>query len=58
VNSRDISGGQFWRITPMVNWYMSKVFRMEFIYGYGIFDRFGLRGTTSFFESRLQITMM
>ncbi|MEJ1238263.1 porin [Chryseolinea sp. T2] len=58
VNDGDIKGGQFWRITPMVNWYLSRIIRMEFTYGYGIFDRFGLRGTTSFFESRLQLTVM
>ena len=58
VNDGYIKGGQFWRITPMVNWYMSRILRMEFIYGYGIFDRFGLRGTASFFETRLQLTVM
>ncbi len=58
VNNKDIKGGQFWRITPMINWYMSRIIRMEFIYGYGIFNRFDLRGTTSFFESRLQFTVM
>lgn len=58
VNDGDIQGGQFWRITPMVNWYLSRIIRMEFTYGYGIFDRFGLRGTASFFESRLQFTVM
>src|SRR5215204_266949 len=27
-----IKGGKFWRITPMVNWYMTKVMRTEFVY--------------------------
>lgn len=58
LNDGDIKGGQFWRITPMVNWYLSKVVRMEFIYGYGVFDRFNLRGTVHFFESRIQFTVM
>jgi len=58
VNDGSIKGGQFWRITPMLNWYMSRIVRMEFTYGYGIFNRFDLRGTTSFFESRLQFTVM
>lgn len=58
VNDGSIKGGQFWRITPMVNWYLSRIVRMEFTYGYGIFDRFDLRGTTSFFETRLQFTVM
>jgi len=58
VNDGNIKGGQLWRITPMINWYMSKIIRMEFIYGYGIFDRFDLRGTAQFFESRIQFTVM
>ncbi|MGC3944304.1 MAG: porin [Chryseolinea sp.] len=58
VNDGSVQGGQFWRITPMVNWYLSRIMRMEFTYGYGIFDRYGLRGTTSFFESRIQFTVM
>ena len=58
LNDKDIQGGKFTRITPMVNWYMSKNFRMEFIYGYGILDRFGLTGHVQFFEMRLQLTVM
>jgi phosphate-selective porin OprO/OprP len=58
LNDGSIKGGQLWRITPMVNWYMSRIMRMEFIYGYGILDRFDLRGNVSFFETRLQFTVM
>ena len=58
LNDKDIRGGQFTRITPMVNWYLSQNFRMEFIYGYGILDRFGKKGHVQFFETRVQITMM
>ena len=58
LNNNDIRGGQMTRITPMVNWYMSKNFRLEFVYGYGILDRYGLKGTGQFFESRFQITIM
>jgi phosphate-selective porin OprO/OprP len=58
LNDKDIQGGKFTRITPMVNWYMSKNFRMEFIYGYGILDRYGLKGHVQFFETRLQLTIM
>ena len=58
LNDGDIHGGQFWRITPMVNWFVSKVIRMEFVYGYGIFDRYGLKGHVQFFESRIQFTVM
>jgi phosphate-selective porin OprO/OprP len=42
----------------MVNWYMSKVMRMEFVYGYGVLDRYNLKGTVQFFQSRIQFTIM
>lgn len=53
-----IQGGKFWRITPMVNWYISKVVRMEFVYGYGVLDRYNLKGGVQFFQSRIQFTIM
>ena len=58
LNDGNIKGGQFWRITPMVNWYLTKALRWEFIYGYGVLDRFNLRGNIQFFESRIQLTLM
>lgn len=58
VNDGDIRGGELWRITPMINWYMAKFMRMEFIYGYVIFDRFNLRGNARIFETRIQFTLM
>jgi phosphate-selective porin OprO/OprP len=58
LNNGTIQGGQFTRITPMVNWYLSKVLRWELVYGYGILDRYGLKGAVQFFETRLQITLM
>jgi phosphate-selective porin OprO/OprP len=58
LNDKDIQGGKFTRITPMVNWYLSKALRMEFIYGYGTLDRFNLKGHVQFFETRLQVTVM
>jgi len=58
LNSGTIKGGQMWRITPMINWYLSRVIRWEFIYGYGILDRYGLKGKVQFFESRIQFTVM
>ena len=48
-------GGTFWRITPMVNWYLSDNARLEFVYGYGTLDRFDLEGTTQFLQSRIQL---
>ena len=58
LNDGNIKGGQFWRITPMVNWYLSKNIRWEFIYGFGKLDRYDLQGNVQFFESRIQFTFM
>jgi phosphate-selective porin OprO/OprP len=53
-----VNGGQFWRITPMVNWYLSSMVRLEVAYGYGTLDRYGLKGSTHFFQSRIQFTIL
>ena len=58
LNDGDVKGGKFWRITPMINWYMSKVLRMEFIYGYGELDRYNLTGTLQIFQARIQFLIM
>jgi phosphate-selective porin OprO/OprP len=58
LNDGNINGGKFWRITPMVNWYLSKDVRFELSYGYGVLDRFELKGGTHFFQSRLQLTLL
>jgi phosphate-selective porin OprO/OprP len=58
LDDGSIKGGKFWRITPMVNWYMSKVVRMEFVYGYGVLDRYNLKGRVQIFQARLQLTVM
>lgn len=53
-----LQGGKFWRITPMVNWYLSKDVRFELAYGYGVLDRFNLKGATQLFQTRLQLTLL
>jgi phosphate-selective porin OprO/OprP len=53
-----LKGGKFWRITPMVNWYLSKDVRLELAYGYGVLDRFNLKGATQFFQCRIQFTLL
>ena len=58
LNDKDIHGGQMTRITPMVNWYLTKALRWELIYGYGILNRYGLTGHVQFFETRIQVTLM
>jgi phosphate-selective porin OprO/OprP len=57
LNEPLIRGGRFRRITPMVNWHLSDNVRLEFAYGYGLLDRFGLQGATHFFQTRLQLQM-
>ena len=58
LNSGTIKGGQFWRITPMINWYLTRNIRWEFIYGFGQLGRYDLTGNVQFFESRIQFTFM
>jgi phosphate-selective porin OprO and OprP len=55
LNGGTLSGGRFWRFTPMVNWYLSSNVRLELAYGYGHLDRFNLAGNTQFFQSRIQV---
>src|SRR6185437_4033839 len=57
LHSGTIDGGRFWRITPMLNWHLSDNGRLEFVYGYGVLDRFGIQGGTHFFQTRLQMTL-
>ena len=57
MDDKSIHGGKFWRITPMVNWHMGDNVRLEFVYGYGSLDRFGVVGKTQFFQSRFQFQL-
>jgi len=58
LNNGSIKGGQFTRITPMINWYLTQYLRWEFIYGYGTLNHFNLKGNVQFFETRIQVTLM
>ncbi|HRI80638.1 MAG TPA: porin [Cyclobacteriaceae bacterium] len=58
LDDGSIHGGKFWRFTPMVNWYMTKAIRTEFIYGYGVLDRYNLKGSVQIFQCRIQFTVM
>jgi phosphate-selective porin OprO/OprP len=53
-NFDDLSyqGGKFWRLTPMTYWHMSDFLHIGLAYGYGKLDRFGVTGTTQFFQMR------
>lgn len=57
LNSGKITGGNFWRFTPTLNWYLSTNIRLELVYGYAALQRFGKTGYTQFFQSRLQFTL-
>jgi phosphate-selective porin OprO/OprP len=52
-----IQGGILWRLTPMINWYLTDNVRLEFAYGYAVLTRFEARGATMFFQSRLQLRL-
>jgi phosphate-selective porin OprO/OprP len=58
LTNGNLKGGKFWRITPMVNWYLNKDIRFELAYGYGVLDRFNLKGATQFYQARLQLTLL
>ena len=57
LDSGSFNGGKLWRLTPMVNWYLSDNIRFDLGYGYALLDRFDLDGHTQFFQSRLQFTL-
>ena len=57
LNGGTLTGGKFWRITPMINWYLSENVRLELAYGYGVLNRFNLEGVTQFFQSRIQFML-
>ncbi|MDI1323979.1 MAG: porin [Algoriphagus sp.] len=58
LNGGQLKGGEFWRITPMVNWYMTNYLRLEVAYGYGVLDRYQLKGATQFFQVRVQFAIL
>jgi phosphate-selective porin OprO/OprP len=58
LNGGNIKGGTFWRLTPMINWYLTKDIRFELAYGYGVLNRFEIKGGTQFFQTRLQLTLL
>jgi phosphate-selective porin OprO/OprP len=57
LDAGTLRGGRYRRITPMVNWHMSDLVRLEFAYGYGKLDRFDVTGTTRFFNMRIQFSL-
>lgn len=58
LDAGGLRGGKLWRITPMINWYLSRSMRLEFAYGYAVLNRFNLKGATQFFHARIQIAIL
>lgn len=58
LNDGNVEGGKMWRITPAVNWYMTRNISLRFTYGYAVLDRFGLQGGTQIFHTRLQVAIL
>jgi phosphate-selective porin OprO/OprP len=57
LDAGTLTGGKFWRITPMMNWHVSDNIRLEFTFGYGQLYRFGIVGGTTFFQGRVQFQL-
>ena len=55
LDTDSLSGGKFWRVTPVVNWHLSDQARFSVSYGVGGLDRFGGHSITEFFQARLQL---
>ena len=57
LDSGTLSGGKYWRWTPLLNWHASDNVRLVVAYGYGSLDRFGVVGKTQFFQTRFQFLL-
>jgi len=53
INDAQIEGGSYWRITPMVNWFLSDNIRLYLNYGYVVLKRYNTEGATQIFQSRV-----
>jgi phosphate-selective porin OprO/OprP len=56
-NDGSFQGGKFWRLTPLVGWHLADYLRWTVVYGVGVLDRFGVKGTTQFFQTRFQLLL-
>jgi phosphate-selective porin OprO/OprP len=53
IEDGTIEGGKYWRLTPMVNWFLNDHIRLFVNYGYAVLDRNEIKGTTHFFQARV-----
>jgi phosphate-selective porin OprO/OprP len=58
LDSGTVNGGKFWRLTPVLSWYMSDNIRLIAEYGYSRTFDLGFWGSTQYFQTRLQLTFM
>jgi phosphate-selective porin OprO/OprP len=54
LDDGSFQGGKFWRVTPMADWHLADYLILKLVYGYGKLDRFGITGTTQFYQTRIQ----
>ncbi len=52
-----VTGGDFWRITPAVNWYLSNNVKLFLSYGYCVLNRYDKEGVTNIFQTRLMFSL-
>ena len=57
VDDGNIEGGKYWRVTPMVNWFMNDHVRLFINYGYVVLDRFETEGATNIFQCRVLLSL-
>ena len=56
-DTQEFRGGKLIRFTPMINWYLNDLWRLEFNYGFAELNRFDLKGHTNFFQMRIQTVL-
>jgi phosphate-selective porin OprO/OprP len=52
LDNGSIKGGKFWRVSPIVMWQLSDIYRLSFAWGYGVLNDNNSNGTTQFFQAR------
>ncbi len=52
-----VTGGDFWRITPALNWFLSNNIKLFLSYGYCVLNRYEKEGTTNIFQARMMFSL-
>ena len=56
-DTQEFRGGKLIIFTPMINWYLNDLWRLEFNYGFAELNRSDLKGHTNFFQMRIQTVL-